>query len=417
MNGIGQEKEPPPSAPILTVDQIANHVLQKNPEANFYRAEIAAAKGERRAAGTLANPELSAQAGGKRQAESGGLAGEGLAWSVAVNQTFEFPGRLALRKAIANRQLQLAELGYAQFQASLTAKARQLGLAVLSAQERANAATQVANRARELATVMVRRDPAGVSPLLETRILEASAITFMRRSAEAHKELQRALTELNQLRGAPLQARLLIARENQNHLSPPPLEELLASARTNNFSLRMRQVELEQQGIRVDLARNERYPTVTVGPYYSEEKARDFERQAGVGISLPLPLWNRNQSNIEIASARKAQAETSLLVAQRELEKGLVQAVATYETALAQMRHWPANALRHFQDAAELGDRHYRLGAIPVATYVELQKEYLDAIEAILTTEADADAAQSEMRLLAGWIQPSPAPGASAPKP
>src|SRR5436190_2292137 len=92
----------------VAIEFLVREALERNPELNFYKAEIAAAKGERRTAGTLANPELAGQLGAKhaRNAESG-LGGEGLAWSVSVQQTFEYPGRMALRKAIANRQIAL----------------------------------------------------------------------------------------------------------------------------------------------------------------------------------------------------------------------------------------------------------------------------------------------------------------------
>ncbi|MBI3758806.1 MAG: PD40 domain-containing protein, partial [Deltaproteobacteria bacterium] len=55
----------------------------------------------------------------------------------------------------------------------------------------------------------------------------------------------------------------------------PEPETLLAAAQTNNFEMRMRQVELEQQGFKVSLAKNERYPAVTIGPYYALERADD----------------------------------------------------------------------------------------------------------------------------------------------
>jgi cobalt-zinc-cadmium efflux system outer membrane protein len=122
-------------------------------------------------------------------------------------------------------------------------------------------------------------------------------------------------------------------------------------------------------------------------------------------VSLPVPIWNRNKGGIEVANARRAQAETSLLVEQRRVELQAAKAVAAYETALSQMEHWPANAIAHFKEAAELADRNYNLGAIPVATYVELQKQYLEAVEAIVSSRADADAARNQMELLAGWVQ------------
>jgi cobalt-zinc-cadmium efflux system outer membrane protein len=325
-----------------------------------------------------------------------------------------------LRKAIANRQIQLAELGFAQFRAALGARARSLALAVLSAQERARIARDVAERARQLAGTMVQRDPAGITPLLETRILEASAVTSQHRAADAQKELQAATAELNQLRGAPPQLEVAIARPELSFPPAPSLDEILASAQTNNFELKMRRLELEEQGFRVQLARNERFPSFTVGPFYSEERARDAETQVGIGVSIPIPVWNRNKGNIEFARARHAQAEASLQLAQRDVNRRVLDAFTSYKSALEQLAAWPTNAARHFQEAAELGDRHYRLGAIPISTYVEIQKQYVEAIEVILGTQVEADQAWGKLALLAGWIHnpdPKRQPSSSEAKP
>src|SRR5437867_7516903 len=120
------------NAPTVALDALVADVLEHNPELNFYRAEIAAAKGERRSAATRANPELATTVG-QKQVRGGGLSDEGVAWSVSVQQTFEWPGRIPLRKAIANHHMQLAELGFAQFKASLAARARTLVYGVFAA--------------------------------------------------------------------------------------------------------------------------------------------------------------------------------------------------------------------------------------------------------------------------------------------
>ena len=104
---VSNAAESPPAttnAPSVTLDALVADVLEHNPELNFYRAEMAAAKGERRTAATWANPEVSTTAG-QKQVRSGGLSDEGFAWSVSVQQTFEWPGRIPLRKAIANHQI------------------------------------------------------------------------------------------------------------------------------------------------------------------------------------------------------------------------------------------------------------------------------------------------------------------------
>lgn len=386
----------------MTLDDLVNEALEKNPELNFYRSEIAAAKGDRKVAGALPNPEAQVELGNKRTTGSGGLVGEGLAWSVSVSQSFEYPGRLALRKAIANRQVELAEVGYAQFRAALAAKVKTLGYSLLIAQQRAEAAQDVAARGQELIDVLVQREPAGVTPLLETRIIEANIITLKRRETEATKAAQAALFELNQLRGQPLASPLVIAKTSLQFPRIQTVEGLLDIAATNNFELRTRQLELAQQGFKLALSKNERWPAVTLAPFYSEEKAGDKEQRIGVGVSIPLPIWNRNTGNIQAAQARQEQAATSLLLSQRQVEREVRERYLDYQTHIEEMSHWRTNAIDELKEASELGDRHYRLGALPISTYIELQEKYLDAQEAILSTQAETLESLQQLELLIG---------------
>ena len=386
---------------VVSLDALVAEALEKNPELNFYKAEIAVAKGERRQAATYPNPEISGDVGRKR-ATGGGLSAEGMAWSVSVQQPFEYPGRLALRKAVANRQIELAELGYTQFQAALAARVRTVGYGLAAAQQKAAVAQQVAQRGQELAEVIVQRDPAGITPLLETRIIEGSVIVAKRRAALAARDAQVALYELNQLRGAPLSSAVAVTNGELKFPEPIAVEALVSTARTNNFEIRSREVELAQQGLRVDLSKDERWPTVTVGPFYSQEKAAETERVVGVGVSMPLPLWNRNTGNIEASKARAQQAEASFFVTSRQVEKDVRERAAAYNAFVDQMSFWRTNALEQLREAAELGDRHYRLGSLPVATYVELQEKYMEATEAILDTQREALESRQQLELLTG---------------
>ncbi len=387
----------------LAVEELVRQVQSGNPELEFYRAEIAAARAGRKSAANWDNSEISAELGSKKVWDrSGSALGDGPAWSVALAQPFEWPGRLALRKSIANRQIEIAELGLQQFQAALATRARSLGYAVLAARQKADAAQEVAARYRALLEVVVQREPAGVTPLLEQRILEAGAITLSRRATDAEREVQAALLELNQLRGRPASASLRLTGTLVVATNLPALDELLAVAATNNFEVRTKQVELAQQGFQVRLARNERYPRVTLSPYYSEEKAADEERVVGLGLSFPLPLWNRNLGNIEAASAREQQADAALRVIQRDVERAITDHALALEIKLAEMARWRPGAETQLREAAELADRHYRLGAVPVTTYLEMQNQYLEALEALLATRREALDHRQQLELLVG---------------
>jgi len=393
----------PDTGAPFTLGALVGEISTHNPELKFYEAEIAAAKAGARSSASLSNPELALDLGHKRVRDAGGASlGDGTAWSVSVTQTFDWPGRLALRKAIANRDVALAELGLARFQNALAARARLLGYSLYAASEKAAAIREVADRFSALKETFLAREPAGVTPLLETRVIEASELALQRRASEAELALQTALIELNQLRGVSASSPLLVVPAVLELNDAPATATLLAAATENNFDYRMKQVELEQQGFAVQLARNERYPSISVSPYYSSAKAGDRETIAGIGLSIPFPVTGRSRGAVAVAGARQRQAETAALVAQRELERDVWVAATTYSTKLAETRRWSHDAAQKFREAAELADRHYRLGAVPIATYVELQTSYLDAVEALLATQSEALAAGLKLQQLTG---------------
>lgn len=390
----------PPAAP-QTLEALAAQALAENPELKFYEAEVAAARGERKSAGAWANPELSAEAGRKR-VRGGGATVEGSAWALSVEQSFEWPGRTTLRKAIADRQVELAEAGLAQFKAALAAEVRRRGFAYWAASRRAEAAREVSERDAELVATLVQREPSGVAPLLEARSIEAAAIKRRLGATAAAQEAQCALFELNALRGRPIDTALTLSEPKLAFAGLPKTERLLREAATNNLTLRQRQIELAQQGFKVRLSENEAWPSITLGPRYSEEKAGERESVAGVGVSIPLPLWQRNGGQVEAARARELQAQASLRVAQREVERKVREAAATYELHRQAMALWHPDAAGQLREAAALAERHYRLGAVPLATYLEVQSSTLEALDAIYATQAAALQARADLELLTG---------------
>jgi cobalt-zinc-cadmium efflux system outer membrane protein len=398
--------------PSLVTDQMTPEVLvrqalEKNPELNFYRSEIAAARGGLKTAMSFANPELSTQAGYKNARDnSGATLGEGAAWSLSANQTFEYPGRIALRKAIANRDIQLAELGYDQFRLALAVHVRTLIYNIFVARETLTAVQEVALRFEALSEVAKQRDPAGLIPLLEARIIEANTLVLDRKSNKASIAAQTAVLELNYLCGRQPNASLQLGRADLIFREARPLDGLLNVARTKAFDLRVRQAELAQQGFKVSLAKSERYSAIAVGPFVSQERAAETETIAGVGVSVALPLWNRNAGNIDTTKARQEQARASLLSKQLEIERKVIEAALTYETKLHEMAKWRPEIMQNLRDAAELADRHYRLGAVPISIYVELQKQYLEAVESSLDTKKEALEAAQNLELTTGLTPP-----------
>lgn len=394
-------------APETTIDRLVTEALSRNPELNFYQTEIVAARGQRRAAGQWPYPELSSDLGGKHVSDlDGRFLGTGPAWAVSVTQRFEYPGRLALRKAIADRQISLAELGLENFRIALTNRVRTSGHRVLIAQQKADAAREVSARLGDLLSVLQQRAPAGVVPMIDMRVIQASTIVQERRGADAAREAVVATYELNQLRGVNPSAPLTLARVDLDLAPIPETGVLLTWARARNFEFRTRIVELEQHGFKVRLALNERWPGFSIGPYTSGERAGDQQFEGGIALAVPLPFWNNNRGNIETAKARQEQARISLTVTWREIERRIAAAANTYRIQREQLEKRRPEALRELRDATAVADENYRAGALPITTYIELQKEYLDATDALLSAQADALASLDELQLLTGTRLP-----------
>jgi outer membrane protein, heavy metal efflux system len=88
------------------------------------------------------------------------------------------------------------------------------------------------------------------------------------------------------------------------------------------------------------------------------------------------------------------------------VERQVIAAAQTYEAKVKAMADWRPDSVQHFREAADLADRHYRLGSVPVATYVELQKQYLEAVQSLLDTKREALEAAAQIELLTGLSKP-----------
>ncbi len=389
--------------PLTATDLIAQ-VVALNPERAYYAAEIAVAEAEGTRDTRWSDPELSVEYGRKRvHAAGGALAVEGNAWAVAITQTFDWPGRLKLRQALADQNLELAELGLARFERALAAEARRLIFGLHAAEAQARAVAEVSQRFRALRETLVAREPAGIAAELDLRVIEAADLELRRRATSADLTVQTALIDLNRLRGAPLDAPLQVTVTPPIWpATTPVLADLLSAALEGNFDFAVRRAELARQGLAVDLARLERLPPLSLTPFASTESADERETVIGLGLSLPLPVNGRAHATATAALARQRQADIALAVARRDLQRDLTVAAQTLAARLADLPPDPPAATARFRDAAALADRHYRQGAVPVSTYIELQHSYLEALATLYATQADTLDAALQLEALTG---------------
>lgn len=396
-------------AAAVSIDRLVNDIIANNAERQFYERELAAARIVRTAAGRLADPDLIVEFGEKTTTGATAVVGGGSrtlgpdpAYQVSIIQPLEFNGRIALRRAIADRQIDLAVLGYKQYTATLAARARTLAYTLFTDAQKADAATAVAARIESVAAVTVQRDIAGPSPLIAARILEAGALTARRQAEMATADYNAALYELNQLRGAPFADHIRLIAPPMALPPLPPAADLVAQAQAGNFEIRSLQAELDQQGLKTSLARRSRVGPVSIGPYYRQETAGTTDRFAGIHVSVPLPVWNRQAGDVAVEEGRVAQAESSLFTQVRTVERTLFDQAAVYRARTASLARMPADSATRFREMADLAERSFRLGAVSATVYLDAQRQYLEALTAVLDTRREAMAARLQIDVLTG---------------
>ena len=388
----------------MSLDRLAQEVIANNPERQYYQRQIETAGMERAATGRPADPEMVVEFGQRSATDrtTGAVLGDGVTYAVSIVQPIEFGGRIALRRAIADRQVELAKMGLQQFDATLAARARSLGYGLFAADEKAAAARSVAQRMRDLARIIVSRDPAGPAPRLEAASLQASAVSAERSAAIADAEANAALYELNQLRGAPFAARIRIIRPDMSLPDLAPGASLAANANANNFELKALRAQFAQQGLRVDLSRKARIPIPSIGPYYDHNRSDIVETNYGVRLSTTLPLWNRQAADVAVEQGRQAQANATLINAERRVARDVFDQAAQYEAKRQALAQWAGSSPQNFANAAQEADRNYRLGAIPLTTYTQMQQSYIEATNALLDTRREALESLLQLRALNG---------------
>lgn len=368
----------------VEIEDYVNDVVSNNPELKYYEAGIDAAKGESLAAGLLQNPELQGSIGGKREA---GASGE--AFSISFTQNFDYPGRRELRRLIAKKEIRLAEIALEKFKNTLSAKVRVAAYELYLSNELIRAVNEISTRVNDLVRVLKERNAPGVGLLLEARVIEASLVSLEKRKLETEVSANKALLEITSLSNFNLSSPPKLKLKEEPLKPIISIDLLVEKALEFNPELVAVREEIKAQALRTQLAINERRPSIGVGPYFSQESADTTERVGGIAISVPLNIWNKNEAAISSSNAREEQARASLRLKERETEKEVRENALLYNMKVKQLKKWQGHLLPELKDSAKLGDEHYRLGAVPVATYLETQTQYIEGLETFLNVKGE----------------------------
>ncbi len=296
-----------PGAADVTWPDVVAAVAGGNPELAALGVQPEIEAGNLRQAAAIPNPELEGEV-----SEFGG-SGERRGFDVAettvtLNQTLELGGKRAARTTVAQRALEEAKAIVAARRQELLGEARQRFVDLLQKQELvALECEAVALAAQALAAEESRLEMKAVTAVDVNRA-KAAVATTRASLARAEMEMGAARIRLAALWG-DADARFARAEGTlEQREALPALEAILARIPNTPGRVRAR-LAVDRAGAERAPEHTKRHPDVNVyGGITRYSETRDHAFVAGV--SIPLPLFDRNQGAIAAAAARQRQAES-----------------------------------------------------------------------------------------------------------
>lgn len=313
-----------PRAERITLPDALRRAEEASLELRLAREGVTAAQARVVTAGTRPNPTLGVD---REQLGGDGSYHETI---LSVGQQLDLTGQRGAAREAARREVATADARLAAETARVRAEVRTAYLRATGAEARLAVLDDAVLVFREAERVGQSRYREGDISAYELQRLQVETARYETLLAEARLELLRSGRELATLTffGPGREGLVLLPADSLTGLLGPggalAADSALVLAR-GRADVRAAQAEVEAARARVALAgRGRRFnPTLTVG---AKEQAGGM--YGGVlGVSVPLPVSDRNQGPIAEAEAALAQAETRLALTVRAAETDVLRAL------------------------------------------------------------------------------------------
>ena len=373
-----------------------------SPDVAAARLEAAAARHEVEQAGVRPNPEVGVDLEdlSRRQRTT----------TVTLSQRLELGGKRAARVQAAQRAQEVADMQTLQQRVETRAAVTSAFFATLVAQERIELAQEAVKLAQLGTTVADKRVLSGkVSPVELTRAKVAEAQTRLEMT-RAVGEFQGSLHVLRAALGGG--AGQSVDRVNGSLLVLPTLpavDDLLGMAERAP-ARRKSAKEVERWSAVAAVERSLRTPDVTVSVGFKREQ--EISRNLWiVGVSMPLPVFDRNVGSELAALRRRDKAEEEARALALRQRADLLSAHQRFVTAIQTAESMRNEVLAGAESAYAAATRGFSLGKFSYLEALDAQRTLLDTKTQYFAALADAYRAASDVERLIG----EPIFGASAP--
>jgi cobalt-zinc-cadmium efflux system outer membrane protein len=357
--------DPRPTA-VLSLDAAIDRLL-RNTDAEAARLEIPRARAEQLTASLRANSGSYAEShfapsGDDRSLRPGGPT----EYDINMSHPLDYSHKRRARTHSAGTANDVAEAQYQDAVRNWINQLYELYVDVQEAQERARWTKEDVRRWEEL--LRETKSPGGQKgePDLDREQILSILIRARQRRFEAKVSLRHTKDVLSMTLGrlAEESDRLEVERLRFADRPIPPIDSLTRLALDTRPDLTALRIGVTRAGADLHLATRNGDAYVLYQPYASQDKPRT-DRETGaswaLGATYPLPLYNRNQGNIQRARINLQQTQTQLASKERSIVKEVRERHQECGPSHAEFREILIGLQRHRRAFLEAEER-YRNG-------------------------------------------------------
>jgi len=385
--GAGPTPQSPASADSvsLTVDDATALFLKQNLDLLIAQYGIDSAKGLEVTARLFPNPVFSVDATTSTTRSinrTGSVTGR-------VDQLFELAGKRAYRLESARYATQSAEAAFSDAVRTLGFSVREAFYKVLQARRKLELAKESSSFFNEVVNINTIRFKKGVIAEADLIKLRVQAVDFQNQVITATQDLFAAQNTLKALIGVRPTVDLVLKGELEYKDATLLLEALKAEALANRPDLIAKERTLAQRGAEMKLARAFRVPDVTIGLDKNIQGAEgpNSPNQIGAGLSVPLPLFNRNQGGILQAEAAIKTAEADRNKSRLQVELEVENAYRDFIQKQMLVQAYRGGVLEDARASREIAKKAYERGGTSILdvldafrTFNSTMQNYLEAL-------------------------------------
>jgi cobalt-zinc-cadmium efflux system outer membrane protein len=352
-------------APDLTIDQAVAMYRARNPRLAAERAQVDVTAADLVDARIYPNPSI----GLSTSATVHGISTSGDTLEQGELDVPLLIGKRSYRVRAAEHRIAQTRAEVATGEAEGVQAVRHKFVALLAAQERSTAMTAAVEEARKVRTIVAGRKDAGAKSAYDLERMDLELAAIESKLAEADAERLAAANELAVAVGVPgLQPHAL----GDFKPGEAPLPSAVAAEHPELARTRATEARAHAEE---ELAHAEARPTpsLALSGYNTTGPAGIA---VTVGISLPLPLFDRNQGAVARARATGHAAELDRAATTFELGSTLERATQLLAARKATLAKWQTDAIERLPKIRTMAEDAYRSGQGGIV-------ELLDALDAI----------------------------------